>query len=108
MDTNNHHEMNDRKAVLEEAEDMVCNHCDERVIFHLRDCEHEFTMGLSTVLQCLMFAIEQGDLPKLPLSWCTDVDLAYDTGCSEDERYFYVDDRNNQTSQNKEGLKAMF
>ena len=98
MDTNNHHEMNERRAVLEEAEEMVCDQCDERVIFHLRDREHEFTMGLSTVLQCLMFAIEQGDLPKLPLSWCTDVDLAYDTGCSEDERYFYVDDGNDRNS----------
>ena len=90
----NHQEMNDRRVSLEEAEEMVCNRCDERVIFHLRDKDHEFTMGLSTVLECLMFAVEQGDLPKLPLSWCTDVDYAYGTGYSDDTRYYYEDSRN--------------
>ncbi len=94
MDTNNHQEMNDRKVSFECAEEITCDNCCESVIFHLRDCEHEFTMGLSTVLECLMFAIKQGDLPKLPISWLADADFVCGTGYANDPKYFYTDEKN--------------
>ncbi|MBR5087932.1 MAG: hypothetical protein IK093_00740 [Ruminiclostridium sp.] len=94
MNINDHHEMSVRRVSLEEIEEMVCDGCDEKVIFHLRDKDHEFTMGLSTVIECLMFAVEQGDVPKLPLSWCSDVDYVYGTGYSEETKYYYEDSSN--------------
>lgn len=94
MNINDHQEMNNRRVSLEEAEEITCDSCCESVIFHLRDNEHEFTMGLSTVLECLMFAVQQGDLPKLPLSWLSDADDVCGTGYAENPQYFYADERN--------------
>ena len=93
MNTSNHQEMNDRRVDLEKAEEFACDSCCESVIFHLRDKDHEFTMGLSTVLECLMFAIAHGDLPKLPLSWLGDADDVCGTFFSEDPQYSYWDER---------------
>ena len=96
MDTNNHQEMNEHSVDLEKAEEIACDKCCESVIFHLRDKEHEFTMGLSTVLECIMFAIEQGDLPKLPMSWLADADHVCGTFYSDDPQYCYWDEANCQ------------
>ncbi len=92
MNIYDHNEMNDKKVVLESSEEIVCNNCPETVIFHLKDNNHEFSMGLSTVIECLIFAVQCGELPKLPLSWLTDVDRANYSSYSEDERNFYFDD----------------
>lgn len=98
MNIKNHQEMNERSVDLENAEEITCDNCCESVIFHLRDSEHEFTMGLSTVLECLMFAIEQGDLPKLPISWLSDADHVCGTFYSENPQYYYGDEANGQRS----------
>ena len=102
MDTNNHQEMNDTKVDLKKAEEITCDNCCESVLFHLRDQEHEFTMGLSTVLECLMFAIRQGDLPKLPLSWLGDADDVCGTSFSEETQYTYWDEQSDQTKNGRE------
>ena len=51
-----------------------CDSCDEMLLFSM---EHEggrpFVLGLSTILECLGFAIERGELPKLPSFWANDV-----------------------------------
>ena len=98
MDTNNHQEMNERSVGLEKAEEIACDNCCESVIFHLRDKEHEFTMGLSTVLECVMFAIEQGDLPKLPMSWLADVDHVCGTFYADNPQYYYWDEASHKRS----------
>lgn len=41
----------------------------EKYYFHLRDNVHEFTMGLSDILECLKFAETEGIVPPLPLDW---------------------------------------
>ena len=102
MDTSNHQEMNDRRANLENAEEIACENCCESVIFHLRNNEHEFTVGLSTILECLMFAISQGDLPKLPLSWLADADDVCGSFFSEDPQYTYWDERSDHISKRRE------
>ena len=62
------------RAEIENAESIACENCFEDIVFYLKDSNsHEFSMGLSTVLECLKFAIEHGDLPKLPLSWISRV-----------------------------------
>ena len=41
-------------------------------------------MGLSTVLECLIFAVRNGDLPKLPSSWVSNVSRVYNIYISDD------------------------
>ena len=94
----NHQKMNERSVSLHKAEEIACDNCCESVIFHLCDKEHEFTMKLSTVLECLMFAIKQGDLPKLPISWLSDADQVCGTFYAEDSQYCYWDETNCQRS----------
>lgn len=81
------------RAEVENAERVVCDNCFEHIVFMLKDNNHEFSVGLSTILECLAFAISNGDLPKLPLSWLTDVDHVYDTAFSENEDISYYDRR---------------
>ena len=88
----NHNELLKERVTMESAEEIVCKKCYEPVIFHLKDKKHEFSMGLSTVLECLIFAIQQGDLPKLPMSWLADIDDVCHTAYSEDKRNYYYDD----------------
>lgn len=92
MDTTNHQEMNDHRANLESAEEIACENCCEAVIFHLRDKENEFTVGLSTVLECLMFAIESGDLPKISHGWLADADKVCGTSFSAHDNLSYPDE----------------
>lgn len=82
------------RADVESAERVVCDKCFEHIVFMLKDNNHEFSVGLSTILECLAFAISSGDLPKLPLSWLADVDHVYGTGFSENEDISYYDRRN--------------
>lgn len=91
------------RAEVEKAEQICCENCFEQVVFMLKDKDHEFSMGLSTVLDCLAFAVKNGDLPKLPLSW---VNAVYDEYSSDiayyDEDYCRKRD-NNEIFQNKGG-----
>lgn len=92
MDKSHYEELYKSSVSLTEGEEQCCDKCCDPVIFHLRDNYHEFTMALSTVIECIVFAIQNGDLPKLPLSWLEDVDYACGTAFSEDERNYYPDD----------------
>lgn len=80
------------RADVEEAERTVCNNCFEHMVFMLRDSQqHEFSVGLSTILECLVYAVSTGDLPKLPRSWLNDVDHVYGTAFSDNENISYYD-----------------
>lgn len=82
------------RAEIENAEQTVCDNCFEHMVFLLKDTQgREFSLGISTVLECLAFAISKGNLPKLPISWLSDVDHNYGTGYSENEDIFYSDNR---------------
>lgn len=81
------------RADIEKAEKVACDNCFEHMVFMLRDSQqHEFSVGITTVLECLAFAISTGDLPKLPLSWLDDVDQVYNTAFSDNEDISYYDD----------------
>ena len=84
MNDNNNKEIFFNRAEVENAEKIYCENCFEQVVFMLKDKDHEFSMGLSTVLECLKFAIENGELPKLPLSW---VNIVYRKNISEISYY---------------------
>lgn len=76
------------RAEALEAENISCENCFEETVFLLKDKEHEFSMGLTTVLQCLEFAIKIGSLPKLPASWTSDVENAFDVQFDDDISYY--------------------
>ncbi|MCD8082968.1 MAG: hypothetical protein LUE86_05475 [Clostridiales bacterium] len=76
--------LNDQ-AHVQDAEPMLCDACEERVVFHLRDSQNrDFAVGLTTMLACIEFAIRQGELPKLPAGWCASVGRAYGLAFDED------------------------
>ncbi len=80
------------RADIKKSERIVCDNCFEQIVFHLKDSNnHDFSLGLSTVLSCIVFAIQTGNLPKLPQSWLADADFAYNTYFSEDEKNCYSD-----------------
>lgn len=82
------------RAEIDTAERQHCEECFEPVVFLLKDKEHEFSLGLSTVLECLAFAVRTGDLPKIPTSWFSVVDEVCDTKYSFDEDVTYYDYEN--------------
>lgn len=43
--------------------------CQEELLFAMRDQEHDFSLGLSVVLNCLSIAEEEGFVPQLPDGW---------------------------------------
>ncbi|WP_161564878.1 hypothetical protein [Pseudomonas aeruginosa] len=43
--------------------------CHDELIFALQDKHHAFSLGLSTVLQCLKMAEHEGVVPELPEGW---------------------------------------
>lgn len=74
------------------SEQIVCDNCFEQVVFMLRDSQgNDFSVGLTTVLECLAFAVSEGNLPKLPISWLSNVDHTCGTGFSENEELYYSD-----------------
>ena len=40
--------------------------CSNHLLFAMRDNYHEFTIGITTILECLRAAADQGAVPPLP------------------------------------------
>ena len=51
-----------------------CEHCNEDYLLKMRDKNHEFFIGLTTILQCLKFAEEAHAIPPIDTQWWLDVD----------------------------------
>jgi hypothetical protein len=50
----------------------------EQLFFEMEDRDHVFCVGLTTLLECMLFAAKEGAIPELPLSWYTAVCDRYD------------------------------
>ena len=84
----------ENRASLQSVNSEECEKCSEHLVFALEDSTgHNFSMGLSTIIECLMAAIREGDLPKLPLSWIIDADYVCNTSYSADKTVFYMDSK---------------
>ena len=59
----------------ENCEEVLCPECDELYVFGMQDKHHTFSLGLSTVLQCVAIAEKNGVVPPLPAQWWTQVFL---------------------------------
>ena len=107
MDNNKLKEIFIDRAEVEDAERVICDNCFEHAVFYLRDSQgREFSLGLMTVLECVVFAISQGELPKLPSDWLYDVDNVYGTDLSEREGIFYYHNRES-ADKNKDRNKPL-
>lgn len=95
MNNLNHKKIFFNRADVQEAERICCDNCFEQVVFLLKDNDHSFSIGLRTVLECLAFAVKNGELPKLPMSWVNDADIVCGTEFSEDKKvcYFNYDNK---------------
>ncbi len=92
MNASKHQRVFFNRAFAESAERQICEGCFEPLVFAMRD-KHGvlFSVGLTAMLQCLRFAVEKGDLPRLPGSWCGEVDSRYDTGLHDSDGVWYDD-----------------
>ncbi|KGQ52481.1 hypothetical protein [Gallibacterium anatis] len=66
---------NDNKQILlnqthfSKIEDFDCLECDEPAYFVLQDKYHSFSLSLSTLLNCLKFAENEGVIPAIGEEW---------------------------------------
>lgn len=56
-----------------QGEEVFCPSCGEELIFGMKDKHHDFSIGLTTVLECLAVAEIQGYVPKFPDEWWVSV-----------------------------------
>ena len=54
-------------VTTEDCTDFEC--CPEELVFAMKDNHHHFSLGLTTVIECLQIAEIQGYVPKLPQEW---------------------------------------
>lgn len=46
-----------------------CDVCEEALLFAMRDNHHEFSINLTTILECLRVAEQRGEVPPLSKDW---------------------------------------
>lgn len=63
-----------KKKIIDHTD---CEECLEDYLFLMQDSNHEFTLGLSTVLACLAFAENEGAVPSLPVEWWWKISTRY-------------------------------
>lgn len=51
--------------------------CDDTLMFGMRDNHHAFSIGLSTILECLRYAEREGEVPRLPEGWWNLLETRY-------------------------------
>ena len=55
----------------------------EQLYFEFKDNERIFQVGLKTLLECIIFATKENQLPILPVAWYSEVCSRYDIPISE-------------------------
>lgn len=50
-----------------------CPDCDEPLYFALKDKHHSFSLPLSTLLECLKFAENEGAIPPIDVTWWCEI-----------------------------------
>jgi len=66
-------------SVASNKYESLCDKHFEKIVFSLKDSTgNNFSLSLSTVLDCLYFAINQNHLPRLPSYWIEGADMCRD------------------------------
>ena len=69
---------NKRAKLIQNSENQICDTCDDTMIFSLATEKGDnFSIGLSTILQCLQIAENEGNIPEINLDWWTTVTNRY-------------------------------
>ena len=55
----------------------ACEECLEEYLFLMRDKDHEFYIGLKTILSCVAFAEKEGIIPSLLEDWWHEIRCRY-------------------------------
>jgi hypothetical protein len=61
--------LKNRAEFANTANKIDCQECFEPLIFAMKDNEHDFTIGLITILQCLEVAENTNVIPKIGCEW---------------------------------------
>lgn len=73
MDDRNELALNEASRTSSPLQDhRQCQACMESWLFHMRDMEHDFVIGLTTIVECLAEAEQRGAIPPLPAGWWQD------------------------------------
>lgn len=56
---------------------------DDYMVFAMQDKHHQFTLGLSTILECLHAAEQEGAVPRLPEDWWLALSTRYNLDCPQ-------------------------
>lgn len=71
--------LNNIAQVNAETSDIsACPACEEEIFFALKDAYHEFSLPLTTLLQCLQLAEHHGGVPTLPVEWWVQLQQRYE------------------------------
>ena len=73
MNQKQHDKVFFNRAKVTKTEQINCEKCFEDIIFALRDNYHEFSIGLSTILECLKHSEREGIIPPISDEWWIDV-----------------------------------
>lgn len=58
MNKFNHKKIFFNRAKVIKSNRIHCDNCFEQVVFLLRDKDHEFSLGMKSILECLAFAVK--------------------------------------------------
>ena len=53
-----------------EVEKFFCDNCEERIVFNLKQGDKYFHLPLSKMLECLLIAEAEGEVPMIDDDWC--------------------------------------
>ena len=73
---NNNATLQDGETPYTDNREFEC--CEDEVLFAMRDKHHEFSIGLSTIIQCLKISEKEGYVPKLPYHWWLSLEGRYE------------------------------
>lgn len=68
---------NDCKLENENVTEHDCEDCFEQYFFKMKDKDHEFSLGLTVVLDCLAQAQSAGVIPPIDNEWWIKVTCRY-------------------------------
>lgn len=64
----------EKAELMSNVDKIVCDNCFEKYLFHLKNLNGEFTVGLTDILKCLAFAEKEGAVPPLSPQWWLSVE----------------------------------
>lgn len=78
---NNKSNVQELKGLLDKEkpniEKIFCDNCGENMVFNFKDGNHIFHLPLSKILECLLIAEAEGQVPEIDESWWDSLESIY-------------------------------